>query len=271
MSALPLVSADWLAVRGRADDAARSEALAEAAARLAGPGPLVVHDLGSGTGAMMRWLAPRLAGAQAWVLHDADPAILSHVDARGARDGFGMPITVRTRVERLAELPAPAFEGASLVTASALLDVITLEEARAIVDACLASDVPAFFSLSVTGRVRLSPRDPRDAALASAFNDHQRRRADGRRLLGPDAADVVRELFAASGWQVRTARTPWRLGAGDGQLIAEWLDGWIAAAVEQSPELLPQAAAYRRRREDELAAGGLRVSVDHRDVLAWPR
>jgi hypothetical protein len=271
MNALPLVSADWLAVRARADDAARSTRLAAAAASLIGPGPLVVHDLGSGTAAMMRWLAPRLPGPQAWVLHDADPAILRHVDARSAHDGCGLPVTVRTRVEQLAELPVRAFAGASLVTASALFDVVTHEEARAVVDACLASGVPALFSLTVVGRVRLSPHDAADAAIGAAFDDHQRRVVDGRRLLGPDGAETVRNLFAASGWHVRTERAPWRLGADSEQLIAEWLDGWIGAAVEQRPELLPRATDYRARRDAEIASGRLRVTVQHQDVLAWPR
>jgi len=271
VSALPLVSAKWLALRARADDLARSTRLAEAAARLAGRGPLVVHDLGSGTGAMMRWLAPRLPGPQAWVLHDADPAILSHVDQRLARDELGQPITVRTRVEQLADLPVRAFAGASLVTASALLDVVTRDEMRAIVDASVASGVPALFSLTVTGRVRLSPRDAADAALGAAFDDHQRRGVDGRRLLGPDAVGVAVSMFAASGWRMRTVRTPWRLGGDDGRLIADWLDGWIAAAVEQRPELQSGVADYRRRRDAEIADGRLRVTVQHRDVLAWPR
>ena len=271
MNTLPLVTADWLAVRARADDEARSVRLAAAAARLIGPGPLVVHDLGSGTGAMMRWLAPQLPGPQAWVLHDADPAILRHVDSRSALDGFGLPVTVRTRVEQLADLPVRAFEGASLVTASALLDVITHDEARAVVDACVASGVPALFSLTVAGRVRLSPRDAADAAIAAAFDDHQRRVVGGRRLLGPDGGEAVRSLFAAQGWRVRAERTPWRLASGSGRLIAEWLDGWVGAAVEQRPELLPRATEYRARRDAELAHGGLRVSVQHQDVLAWPR
>ena len=271
MSGLPLVSVDWLEVRARADERARSARLADAAARLIGRGPLVVHDLGSGTGAMMRWLAPRLPGPQAWVLHDADPAILSHLDARSARDESGPPVTVRTRVEQLADLPVQAFAGASLVTASALLDVVAHDEARAIVDACVASGVPALFSLTVTGRVRLSPRDAADAAFGAAFDDHQRRDLDGRRLLGPEAGDVVLGLFAASGWRVRSARTPWRLGGDDGRLIGEWLDGWISAAAEQRPELLSGAMQYRRRRNAEIAEGRLRVTVQHEDVLAWPR
>ena len=271
MNTIPLVSADWLAVRARADDAARSSRLAEAAARLIGPGPLVVHDLGSGTGAMMRWLAPQLPGPQAWVLHDADPAILRHVDARSALDGFGLPVTVRTRVEQLAELPVRAFDGASLVTASALFDVVTLDEARAVVDACVASGVPALFSLTVVGRVRLSPHDAADAEIGAAFDDHQRRVVDGRRLLGPDGAETVRSLFSAGGWRVRTERTPWRLGSDSGPLIAEWLDGWIGAAGEQRSELLPGATDYRARRDAQIARGRLRVTVQHQDVLAWPR
>jgi hypothetical protein len=271
MNTLPLVSADWLGLRARADATARSTRLAGAAARLIGAGPLVVHDLGSGTGAMMRWLAPQLPGPQAWVLHDADPAILRHVDARSALDEFGLPVTVRTRVEQLADLPLLAFDGASLVTASALLDVVTHDEARAVVDACVASGVPALFSLTVVGRVRLSPRDAADEALGQAFNDHQRRVVEGRRLLGPDAGRIVRGLFADAGWRVRAERTPWRLGVGDGQLIAEWLDGWVGAAVEQRPELLGRATEYRRRRDADRANGRLRVTVQHQDVLAWPR
>lgn len=271
MSAVPLVSADWLALRARADAAARSSRLAGAAARLIGTGPVVVHDLGSGTGAMMRWLAPQLPGPQAWVLHDADPAILRQVDARSALDAFGLPITVRTRVEQLSELPLEAFAGASLVTASALFDVVTHDEARAVVDACVASGVPALFSLTVVGRVRQSPRDRDDAIVEAAFNDHQRRVVDGRRLLGPDAGRVVRRLFTDCRWRVRTDRTPWRLGAEDRELIAEWLDGWVGAAVEERPELLPRATEYRRRRDADLASGRLRVTVQHQDVLAWPR
>ena len=37
---------------------------------------LVIHDLGGGSGAMGRWLAPRLPGPQHWVVHDRDPDLL---------------------------------------------------------------------------------------------------------------------------------------------------------------------------------------------------
>jgi hypothetical protein len=261
MTALPVVSADWLALRADADARSRSTALAAYAAR-GMQRPVVVHDLGSGSGAMMRWLAPLLPGPQEWVLHDADRGILAARDPRPVRDAGGEDVVSRTSVEQLADLPADAFSGASLVVASALLDVLTAAEARVVIDACVAAGVPALFSLSVNGRVSLEPARAADAELETAFNDHQRRDAAGRRLLGPDAVATVAGMFESSGWGIRTESTPWVLGPSDRELVAEWLDGWLWAAVEQRPDLAAAAEAYR--------SGDLRVVVQHEDLFAWP-
>ncbi len=74
-------------------------------------------------------------------------------------------------------------------------------------------------------------------------------------MLGPDAVSTFAALFADAGWHVRRATTPWRLGAADGALIADWLDGWVGAAVEQRPELAADAEAYLARRRAQRAAG----------------
>lgn len=275
MTSISTATAGWLALRAPADDAARSGELAAQLARLIGTpsGPIALHDLGAGTGSMTRWLAPRLPGPQQWVLRDGDAGILEHVDLTPVVDAAGRPIEAHVVVEDLDMLDERAFEGAAAVTASALLDVVTADEAARIVAACVAARAPALFSLTVTGVVRMRPagrHDPLGDAVGAAFNDHQRRDDDGRRMLGPDAVATVADLFAAAGWQVRTAATPWRLGRHDGPLLAEWLDGWVAAAVDQRPDLAATAAEYRRRRLDEAAAGRLRVTVAHEDLLAWP-
>ena len=71
------VSPEWLRLREPADAAARSAELAERLGRhLAAAGRLVIHDLGGGSGAMGRWLAPRLPGPQHWVVHDRDADLL---------------------------------------------------------------------------------------------------------------------------------------------------------------------------------------------------
>jgi len=267
-------TADWLTLRAGADDAARSPDLAALLSRAIAGRPVVVHDLGAGTGAMTRWLAPRLPGPQRWILHDGDAGILSQVEAARATDRSGGAVVVDTNVADLADLPVDAFCGAAAVTASALLDVITREEALRIVSACVRARTPALFSLTVTGRVRLDPGDAGDIAAAgaigAAFNDHQRRTVHARRLLGPDAVPFLAGAFAAAGWPVRTVPTPWRLDDQHTELIGEWLDGWLRAAVAQRADLGGLAARHGERWHALAAAGRLRVTVGHEDLLACP-
>jgi hypothetical protein len=123
----------------------------------------------------------------------------------------------------------------------------------------------------VTGRVELTPEDPLDDIVERSFNAHQRRIADGRRLLGPDAASLARALFQVARWQVREVETDWHLGDGEPRLLREWFDGWVDAAVEQAPELEDAAAEYRELRSAQLTAGELSAVVHHVDLLAWPR
>lgn len=269
---VPLYQPEWLELREGADAAARApELLDPLRAWLADPGRrtggLTVHDLGCGTGSMGRWLAPRLPGPQHWVLYDRDPVLLGRAAAQApstAADGSG--VTVMTRRADLGRLTAGDLAGASLVTASALLDVLTRDEVDALVAACAGAGCPVLLALSVVGRVEFAPDDPLDTEIAAAFNAHQRRGG----LLGPDAVAVASAAFAGRGAAVLVHSSPWRLGAGESALTAQWLRGWVGAAVEQRPDLAPRAEAYRERRLAECAAGALRVVVHHSDLLALP-
>ncbi|MGW7600908.1 SAM-dependent methyltransferase [Streptomyces antimycoticus] len=264
---VPRYTPDWLELRESADAAARSpELIEELRPRLSGP-PLVVHDLGCGTGSMGRWLAPRLSGPQLWILHDRDPDLLDRAALRMPRTaGDGSRIAIATARGDLARLTASTLDGASLVTASALLDVLTAEEVDGIAAACAAAQCPALLALSVVGRVEITPADPLDAEIGEAFNAHQRRGS----LVGPGAMAVAAETFARYGATVRTHASPWTLGAEQAALTAEWLRGWVGAAVEHRPELAGRAEAYLRRRLAITATGALRVVVHHRDLLALP-
>ncbi|SDY39978.1 Methyltransferase domain-containing protein [Micromonospora pattaloongensis] len=262
--------ADWLRLREPADAAARaSELLEPVRRRLAGGGRTVIHDFGSGTGSMGRWLAPRLAGPQHWIMYDRDADLLERAAADMVDTAAdGAPVTVETRRRDITRLTPADLDGASLVTASALLDMLTADEIERVVAACAGAGCPALLMISVIGRVQLTPADPLDAEIAAAFNDHQRRTVDGRTLLGPDAADACAAAFTRHGVDVDVRSSPWRLGPEQADLIAEWLTGWVDAACEQRPELAGPAAPYARRRRAEAAAGRLRVVVDHHDLLA---
>jgi SAM-dependent methyltransferase len=253
---------EWLALREQADAEARAvDLLDPLREELLNRTPLVVRDLGCGTGSMGRWLAGRLGGPQHWVLHDLDPRLLELAGASMRRAG----VTVETREGDLTALRPDDLAGTSLVTASALLDLFTSAEVDALASAC--AGVPTLFTLSVAGRVEFDPADPLDVDFQDAFNAHQRRVVDGRRLLGPDAVAAAVAAFERVGAEVITRPSPWRLGASQAPLTREWLRGWVGAAVEHEPGLAEEAPAYLRRRLDD----GADVVVHHTDLLALPR
>ena len=271
------VSAPWLQLREGADSAARSRALAAHAARYiagrpdAGPDPSVVYDLGSGTGAKARWLAPLLPGPQHWVLLDHDEDLLAAADtAYRGHACDGAPVTIETRPLDLSRLEPADLSGATMVTASALLDLLTAPELDRLVSTVTALACPALVTLSVIGRVRLRPYDPLDAVVAEAFDLHQRRTVGGRTLLGPDAVGHLATAFARAGARVVSRPSPWRLGASETALASEWFSGWVAAACEQRPELWAVAAPYRERRLAQAAEGRLRATVHHSDLWVVP-
>jgi SAM-dependent methyltransferase len=261
----------WLALREPADGDARASSLAERLANwftASGTGELVVHDLGSGTGSLARWLAPRLPGRQVWVLHDRDPRLLELARERtaGLAAADGTPVTVRTAVGDLTTLGPADLAGAGLITASALLDLLTPASLDALVQTCVAVGCPVLWTLSVTGAVTLDPADPLDDPLTAAFDAHQRRGG----LLGPDAPDAAAATLGRHGMAVRMADSPWRLAYDRNELLAEWLRGRVDAAVEQDPELAAQARTWLRDRLTAVAAGRLTATVGHRDLLAAP-
>lgn len=267
-----MVSPEWLALREPVDSASRASDLADAIKRnLDDARPVVVHDLGCGTGSMARWLAPRLPGPQLWVMYDQDPVLLRHAAASlPARACDGRPIAVQTKQRDVSNLTDEELAGATLVTASALLDILTADEVERIVDRCVKARCATLLTLSVIGRVELTPPDPLDAEIAAAFNAHQRRVTERGRLLGPSATPMTVALFEHAGAQVVVRPSVWRLGRIETDLLVEWFAGWIGAACEERPELTLSTADYVGRRLAEAAAGRLRVAVHHEDVLAWP-
>jgi hypothetical protein len=273
VSAEPIrVSPRWLDLREDADAAARArELVGHLRHSLPAGGRREIHDLACGSGAMGRWLAPRLAGPQHWVLHDRDEDLLAlAATAVPAPAADGAPVTVETRSSDITRLARDDLAGASLVTASALLDLLTADELDALVHLCAAARCPVLLTLSVTGRVRLLPPDPLDVRVAAAFDSHQRRKTPRGRLLGPDAVEAAAEGFRRLGLDVVVRPSPWRLGAGDTGLAVEWLEGWIGAACEQEPALAADAELYRRRRLREAETGRLDVTVGHADLLVLP-
>lgn len=245
---------EWLALRESAD----AEARATAPLSLLYRHGRVVADLGCGTGSMGRWLSPLLPEPQHWILFDRDPEL----PALAART---LPrVTVETRKCEIEALRAKDLAGVTLVVCSALLDLLTEDEAAHLARVVTQAGCPALFSLTVVGRVELEPDDPWDTAFAAAFDAHQRR--GGR--LGPGAASFLAKTFHSLGRRVHSFPSPWRLGPNHPDLTKAWLRGWVGAATAQDPDL--PGPDYLERRMAAHTVGELTATVHHVDLVVLP-
>jgi SAM-dependent methyltransferase len=257
----PVCTPDWLGLREPADHAARAGSLADRLADRLGAWPgardVVVRDVGCGTGSMGRWLAPRLARPQRWVLQDRDADL-------ARRAAAATPVPATADVGDLADLDT--LDGTDVLVCSALLDLLSAADVDRLARLCAEAGAAALLTLSVTGTVAFDPVDPFDDAVAAAFDAHQRRA--GR--LGPDAPDTATAAFERHGYTVLRRPSPWRLGPADTALVEEWLRGRVDAACVQDPGLTGPAERYLARRLDTLRAGALHAEVGHADLLALP-
>ncbi|GAB3972320.1 hypothetical protein GCM10029978_049190 [Actinoallomurus acanthiterrae] len=175
-AAVTRYAVEWLDLREDADAAARNAELVDLLIPSLADASLTIRDLGCGTGSMGRWLAGRLPGPQRWILHDRDPALLAEAVTRPPETSAdGAPVTVTLEQGDATDLRATDLAGTSLVTASALLDLLTAEEVAGLASVCARAGCPTLLTLTVAGKVEFLPTDPLDAELAAAFDDHQRR------------------------------------------------------------------------------------------------
>ena len=262
--------ADWLALREPVDGAARSRIvlshLAGWQAKRAASRPFRVLDIGCGTGSSVRALAPHLTGIAHWHLVDNDPALLAICRANLGQDTVLTAHIDCVDLSRtdLGTLVAPA----DLVTASALLDLVSHSWLEALWAALVRFSVPLYAALTYDGRMVFDPSSDDDPEIRRLVNTHQRRDKGFGPALGPGAVDALMALARQSGWTTISEPSDWRLESSRHQAVLSWLfRGWIAAALEQQPD---RREIVERWHVERRSAGDLHVEVGHRDILALP-
>lgn len=255
-------SSAWLDLREPADGQARDPDLLAAAAALLDEAdePLVV-DLGCGTGSTLRAIGPRLAREARWRLVDADPALLAEAVRRHGGPGVE---TVALSLTPTTLLP---FEGATLVTASALFDLVS-EAFLARLVATLASRRGSLYAaLTYDGTTVWDPVLPLDEPVLEAFNRDQRRDKGFGPALGPTATKALVAILDRAGYWVRIAKSPWRLGPDHRALVEELARGMATVAAQGG---LDRDAVDDWLADRIAAAEDGRVEIGHDDLLATP-
>jgi SAM-dependent methyltransferase len=241
--------ASWLDLREPADRAARDGALLAAARGYLSEGraPVAV-DLGCGTGATCRAFAGVVTR---WRLIDRDPRLLAIATARHP-DATAIPAD-------LGDLDALPLAGARLVTASALLDLASVEWLEQLASRLAVVGAGFYACLTYDGVMDWVPPRADDDAIRTAFNAHQRTDKGLGAACGPAAAPTMAAALRRRGFAVRLAPSPWRLGPGG--LHDALVDGIAAAASERGLD----TAAWAQARQ---TASG--CTIGHWDLLALP-
>lgn len=269
----------WLALREPADHAARNGHVAQKVRQhFAGRASLTLVDLGCGTGSNLRALAPLLPPRQHWHLIDGDAALLAAARrslagwADGAREtGTGLHLAkdgaeISVSFE-CADLTARDLHfhdiAPDLVTAAALLDLVSREWLEGLVAAAARRRAALYAVLTYDGRARWRPEAPLDARIVAAFNRHQRGDKGFGPALGPIAGNTFSAVLAEHGYRCWLGDSPWRLGAGERPLAGALSASFAAAAAEIEPEMAEAFAAWARDRAD---AGN--VMIGHTDIFA---
>ncbi len=272
--------AEWLAMREPVDHASRAPELAgyldewRGAQGLEHPA-LRVLDLGSGSGSNVRYLAPRLSGPQTWTLIDHDADLVTGVRPPSKRVSV-IPIAADLAHQGLLHV-----DHADLVTASALLDLVSEVWMDALAERCAAVGSAALFALSYDGGIEWrnvddgpaevrSPPDPLDERIRTAVNVHQRQDKGLGVALGPEAARHAQRCFETRGYRTWRVPSPWRLGPSDLALTTALVAGWAGVAPSTGDISADEVAEWADRRLAGVREGRIELMVGHQDLLALP-
>jgi hypothetical protein len=287
-------STQWLALREPLDASSRAADLArllrERGGLQARHPRIEIIDLGAGTGANLRYAAPLLAGAQDWLLVERDPLLLaamapqlqawsratqSRFTASGAQfvlraDRFECQVK-SLALDLAAHLVSLPLHHGVLLTASALLDLVSEHWLRMLMRRAAAAEAAVWFTLTYDGRIACDPVEADDGAVRELVNQHQRGDKGFGLALGPTAAGTALDILGEHGYLVQCASSDWCVGPDHPALQYALVEGWFEAACEIAPTRTPMLRAWRKLRRAHIAGLRSTLRVGHVDMVGRPR
>ena len=265
-------SIEWLNLREVSDDRARDKLLLETAAdwlnNLKAQDKVIV-DLGSGTGSTIRGLTRHttLAPSIQWRLVDNDPKLLAEAIHRHSKECL-----IESHLADLSNIQKLPLESVSLITASALLDLVSENFMRDLSQLITEKndDRPLGFysALNYDGHVKWTPFHPLDTAILMNFNIDQRRDKGFGPALGPDATDFLKQQFHSTKFQCLNAKSPWLLGPADYLLTESLINGIAGVAIQTDRLTNTDILNWKKFRMQHVRTG--KCFLGHSDILILP-
>jgi len=287
-------SLQWLSLREPLDAASRAAQIGAGVRELLRPrrsaAPVQIVDLGAGAGSNLRYVVPLLGGSQDWSLVDRDVTLLDAVmgqmqawasaSVRARVVASDQQITISAsqfecRIRRIClnlatDLDRLVLPNDALVSASALLDLVSESWLRTLAARAAHAAATVWFALSYDGRIGCRPAEPEDPEVRELFNAHQLTDKGFGAALGPAAGRVVEQVFKERGYRTWCAPSDWRIGPTQQRLQHALIDGWCDAACELAPHRTPQLRHWQGRRRAHIDAGRSQLLVGHVDMAGCP-
>ena len=285
--------ADWLAQREPFDLAARSRPLEQAFAaelRRDRPGaPIRLADLGGGTAANFRALAPQLSGDQQWLLLDHDAQLLADAPARIASwarargwearvEGECCEVLTGTArwklstrqidlAQSLESLEAGAFDG---IVTTAFLDLVSLGWLERFARWLTDSGKPLLATLTVDGLRRWHPEAIDVDLIERASRMHQGGDKGFGDSVGPGAAGALAQCLEKLACPVRLERSDWQIGGTDTAMLVRMADEAVEVARQVALDAQTRITDWRMTRAAQIEGGLASLVIGHIDLLAVP-
>jgi hypothetical protein len=152
-----------------------------------------------------------------------------------------------------------------LVTAAALFDLVSARWIERFAASLVSQRLPLYTVLTYDGRESWEPPHAEDQRMLAAFHHHQRGDKGFGPAAGPDAVEVLAQAFRKSGCAVTVGESPWLLGPDQADLVRELTAG-MAGAVAETGHVEPAAIEAWLQAK----AGGVSGRVGHLDLWARP-
>ncbi len=280
---------DWLAERYPFDVEARNKTIEQAAIDyLKKDQPVVIVDVGAGTGSNCLYFLDKLKQDQAWIFIEKDPRLAPalikrlteyatfHKYSWSLKDGVYEMLTPFKKVtfkvisdtffniDQLIDLPK-----VDLVVANAVFDLLSKVQISSFLDHLTQNKIACLFTLHYTG-MKFIPEDPFDQAYIDLYDSHMMRPQSFGQGMGKMAAAHIVQTFEEANYSLQKGASSWNIIEDDIKMHYYLLNFMDNALSELSypVELQDYFPKWLKRKKELIITRQQRLEVMHLDLFA---
>lgn len=266
----------WLDAREPEDLASRCKSIIRTIDRhFCGFEQLNILDIGCGTGSTMRAVLPYLTSVQHWNFVDHNSELLDLARHRNTKFIDNTPHTMKFQQQNLAENYDYICEKKHIVTASALLDLVSKDWLHGLVGKLNECSCSFYGAHTVSGMIEIVPGNKMDDEIFAAFHLHHQTDKGFGPALGQDANHCAKSAFENQGYVTHVSRYQWGtqniLTENRRDLYPQFVTGIADAVMETGLVNIANLQEWQSDRLSSFLNGIGEIRVVQEDLLAIPK